>query len=423
MSEPEVYADFFAPQAYWFWHLYQKLLNQAQISGLRLKNPAEYSRTCVPYWKKAVCKRPVVKGRTCWGEHPTRTQAGAAEKLRGILKEFGEKKSLAGFDWGSFGAGKAMSPVRADPIEAADIGILVAERACDNYDCLPENGLKAVTACAANLRWVAVEGLKFRSSPDNSSDDNVREELDYGSSALILGPQTDNGYAKAMVTLDGKDAEGYLFAKYLRPNEAPKVELAIQEAVSEWLRFDKGGGFENKSPYHGHISEMWTARGYAGLAGKDREWFWSAAFISWILENAGYERTEFDIRHSTYIHESIQNKVLGRDRDFWGYRIDEAEPQVGDLLCQWRGTNETTYDEAEVKSKFESHTGIVIAVRDRAVVTLGGNVANTAGNGSGFSVETKIFRRKSNGLLANERRLFAVMKNQFRPKAEQALRA
>ena len=165
---------------------------------------------------------------------------------------------------------------------------------------------------------------------------------------------------------------------------------------------------------------MWTARGYPELTGNNRDWFWSAAYISWVLENAGYDRIKFDIRHSTYIHESIQKRMLGRNRDFWGYRLDEAEPQVGDILCQWRGT-EKTYDDAETQSQFSSHTDIVIAVRDRAVITLGGNVSNASSNGAGVSVETKSFGRSSNGLLVDERRLFAIMKNQQRPKDDQIL--
>jgi hypothetical protein len=199
------------------------------------------------------------------------------------------------------------------------------------------------------------------------------------------------------------------------------VERAIQEAVGEWLRFDRGAGVEYRQPYSNYINEMWTARGYPDLTGEDRDWYWSAAYISWILENAGYERTKFDIRHSTYIHEAIQNKVLGRDRDFWAYRINDAEPQVCDILCQWRQT-ETTYDEAETKSQFPSHTDIVIAVRDQAVITLGGNVANASSGSAGVSVETKTYRRNSDGLLARERNLFAIMKNRFRPQSEQALR-
>ncbi|MFW8594707.1 DUF2272 domain-containing protein [Cribrihabitans neustonicus] len=425
MSALDEYADYFAPQVYWFWYPNQKMLNQTPIEGLRLKNAADYARACIYHWSKVVSKPLVLTGQAYWGEHSGWTQTRAEEKLEEFLQDFDEYRVLAGVNWWNFAADKAMSKNMEVQISSFDIeGSLRSAKVGEgDYE-----GKKPETPPAqahnfdhAGLHWVAAEGLKFRSRPDAGSDDNVLQSLDYGASAIVIEGPMANGYVKATVAVDGEEIEGYLFSKYLRKNERPKIERAIQEAVSEWIRFDKGNGVEYRSPYSDYINEMWTARGYPNLTGKDRDWFWSAAFISWILENAGYERTEFDIRHSTYIHESIQNRVLGRERDFWGYRLDEAKPQVGDILCQWRGKNETTYDQAETKSRFPSHADIIIAVRDRAVVTLGGNVANAASNGFGVSVETKTFRRDVNGLMTDERRLFAIMKNQFRPKSKQLL--
>lgn len=373
----------------------------------------------------ATSKPLVITGQAYWGEHSAWTRARAEEKLKDFLDEFDDFDRIAGLNWWNFAADKAMSQIMVDHIRDANLdqefgGGQPSEQPTSG-DFSSSTPAVVAAVLGSGLHWIAAEGLKFRTSPDNSDADNVVAELDYGSSAYVKGNETANGYLPVTVPLDGTDTDGFLFANYLRKNEQAQVERAIQEAVSEWLRFDKGAGLEYKSPYSGYINEMWTARGYPDLTGEDRGWFWSAAFISWILENAGYTRTKFDIRHSTYIHESIQNRVLGRSRDFTGYRLDEVRPQVGDILCQWRGDFETTYDQAETQSRFESHTDIVIAVRDRAIITLGGNVANAASNGAGVSVETKTFRLHSNGLLVDERRLFAVMKNQFRPKSEQTI--
>lgn len=106
----------------------------------------------------------------------------------------------------------------------------------------------------------------------------------------------------------------------------------------------------------------------------------------------------------------------------WGrIRISEARPQVGDIVCQWRGTNETTFDEAETQSRFENHTDIIIAVRKHAIVTLGGNVANASSQGLGVTVKTKTFSLDANGYLPGTRRVVALMKNRHRPFSDQGV--
>jgi len=427
MSALDPYADYFAPQVYWFWYPNNKMLNETPISGLKTKNPADYTKVCIHHWKKAVTKPLIVTGQAYWGEHASWTQSVSEKKLAAFLAEFDGYTELAGFNWWNFADSRAMSSNMAQLIAEADIDKKMRLTADADGSSNPSNAeysnqLNVAPAAAiSDTRWIAAEGLHFREAPDGSDDDNIIASLEFGDKALINGTATINGYVNCIVSVDGVQTNGYLFEQYLRPNEAPMVERAIQEAVGEWLRFDRGNGVEYLSPYNGYINEMWTARGYPNLTGNDRDWFWSAAYISWILENAGYENTTFDIRHSTYIHEAIQNRVLQRAGDFWAYRLDEAEPQVGDIVCQWRET-ETTYDEAETKSRFSSHTDIIIAVRERAVITLGGNVANATSGGYGVSVETKTYRRDSNGLLRDERKLFAIMKNQFRPHTQQLLR-
>jgi hypothetical protein len=109
----------------------------------------------------------------------------------------------------------------------------------------------------------------------------------------------------------------------------------------------------------------------------------------------------------------VQNRITNTDGDFFGYRINEVKPEVGDLICQWRETK-TTYEIAEMRSSFPSHTDIVIAVRPHAIITLGGNVANAASKGDGVAVETKSFDLYANGYLPSARRVFAIMKNRNR---------
>ena len=264
-----------------------------------------------------------------------------------------------------------------------------------------------------NTRFVAGEGLSLRSEPNGESDDNVIATLNYGDVAKVSGQPTANGYIRAKVELDGGTLDGFLATTYLREPEAPEIERLVREATDEWKRFDRGNGVETAEPYSSYIHEMWVARGES-YTGQNTNRYWSAAFISFILENANYTKTRLSTQHSVYIHEAIQNRITGANRDFWGYRRREAKPQVGDLICQWRG-EETTFDEAEMNSDFPGHTDLVIAVRQNACITLGGNVSNGMSGASGVSVDTKIWTLDEDGFLPNERKVFAADEEQLPP--------
>ena len=423
MTALDQYVDYFAPQVYWFWYPDQRMITQTGLGNIQKKSPADYAKLCLHHWRLAVTKPLVLTGQAYWGEAKHWTRSISERKLKQFLADFDE---IVGLNWWSFADPRAMTSGMIAAIRNAHIdqkfaaqhsnGTLSEADTSAQPQSEPTAGLS--TLSDSGTHWVAAEELFFRDSPNGDDNENIITALDYDAKIETIGSKLPNGYIKAKAMIDNVWNEGYLFSDYLRPEENGMVERAIQEAVSEWIRFDKGAGVEYREPYSSYINEMWTARGYPNLTGQDREWFWSAAFISFVLENAGYLRTNFDIRHSTYIHESIQNRVLGRQRDFIGYRIEEAEPQVGDILCQWR-VEEKTYEDAEVQSKFSSHTDIVIAVRDRSVVTLGGNVVNAHSMGKGVTVETKIWRRATSGLMVDERRLFAIMKNQHRPRDEQ----
>ena len=419
MAALDAYADYFAPQVYWFWFPKPYMLTPPALAHLPENNAAAYAKVCLYHWREIVTKPLVLTGQAYWGEASGWSQQRAEAKLEEFLLGFDDYGQLAGINWWNFADSKAMSSAMVAAIKGANLGGhlgagTVSQPATNSLFGSDAGQFAIAGEEAGNRCVVAAEGLYFRSSAQGGSDENKIAELDYGEVVTVRGPILANGYQRAIVRIQGLDTPGYLHTRYLRAEEAPEIERLVQEAVSEWNRFDKGNGVEYLEPYSSYIAEMWRARGYDYLSGKDRDWYWSAAFISFILENADYRRTKLDIRHSTYIHEAIQNRITATDGDFWGYRINEAKPQVGDIVCQWRGDSETTYDKAETNSRFESHTDIIIAVRDQAVVTLGGNVANSQSGGSGVSVETKTFSLNSSGYLDGKRRVFAIMKNRFR---------
>lgn len=439
--EPEIMtamdgiADFFAPQVYWFnypkpWMLPE---DDTVLGGLPTDNPAAYAKVCLHHWRKAVTKPLVMTGQAYWGEAEDWTEGKAEQKLKAFLAGFDQYDELAGLNWWNLADPSAMSARMRSLIGAAKLGDRLGPVATEPSGTRrsPRRGTGARGGRSGGLRrevragpgrgtrFVAGEGLSLRSEPNGESDDNIIASLYYGDVAKVSGQPTANGYIRSKVDVDGETLEGFLSTLYLRDPEPPEIERLVREATDEWKRFDRGNGVETAEPYSSFIHEMWAARGES-FTGQNTNRFWSAAFISFILENANYTKTKLSTQHSVYIHEAIRNRITGANRNFWGYRRREARPQVGDLICQWR-ERETTFDEAEMNNDFPSHTDVVIAVRKTACVTIGGNVSNGMSGSSGVSVDTKIWTLDDDGFLPDARSVFALMKNNFRPRSDQAL--
>lgn len=432
MAAADPYADYFAPQIYWFWFPKPWMLSEPELSGLPTDDPAAYVTVCLHHWRKTVSKPLIVTGQAYWGEADAWTKTRAEEKLDSFLSKFDGYDEIAGLNWWNFADSKAMSAKMFEAIRAAKLnekpyaGTVHVAGGPGPGSRAPEAAPPAAGARASRKRAqaaaaerpmiVATEDLNFRSSPQASSADNIIGTFDYAERVVTTGDAVAGGFVKAVATIEGVATTGYLHQRYLREEEPVPIERAVREAVREWHRFGKGMGVETKEPFKSYINEYWRARGYPDLDGGDEGWFWSAAYISFVLENAGYLKTKFDIRHSTYIHQSIQNRVTQTEGDFWGYRITETKPEVGDIICQWREAR-ITYDIAEVRDRFSGHTDLVIAVRENVAVTLGGNVANATSRGKGVTVETKFYDLE-NGYLPGTRNVFAIMKNRHRATPE-----
>lgn len=189
------------------------------------------------------------------------------------------------------------------------------------------------------------------------------------------------------------------------------IEKAVSIARQEWERFGsqtisktntlvKPGGLEAQDPYSERVGEYWKALGFP-LTGKDSHEPWSAAFISWVMREAGMgERFSYSEWHATYIRNSIFARRDG-DKSFayWGYRLKERAPQVGDLVGYARQSG-ITYDYQPLT--YSSHTDLVVAVRPHEIDVIGGNVKD--------SVSLKTLGTDSKGLLIDKnQRWFVVM--------------
>jgi len=144
------------------------------------------------------------------------------------------------------------------------------------------------------------------------------------------------------------------------------------------------------------IAGYWSATpdGPRVVARQNRQWRagegeinwvepWSAAFVSWIMCEAGLDRPELfarDISHRVYIDQAI----LARDGQAPGaayvaHDPGEAEIVPGDLLCNARGAARyvTLADRRRELGRYApTHCDIVVSVQDDRLAVIGGNVIN-----------------------------------------------
>ena len=189
-------------------------------------------------------------------------------------------------------------------------------------------------------------------------------------------------------------------------------EKALTIADQEWARFGyqaidadgkvtKQGGTEAEDEYYLRVADYWKQGVDRDLTGKDQHEPWSAAFISWVMKEAGMgDRFSYSDWHATY----IRNSILARRRNdpsfaYWGYRLSERAPQVGDLVGYARQGG-IKYDYQP--TVYSSHTDLVVAVRPGEIDVIGGNVKD--------SVTKKTLKTDAEGKLVDQQyRWFVVM--------------
>lgn len=178
------------------------------------------------------------------------------------------------------------------------------------------------------------------------------------------------------------------------------VKIARQELAF----FQNGALKEYQSGGIERVQDYWESVGRGDLDGTDEDWPWSAAFISWVMQQAGAgDRFESSASHSTYIADAVASRKRGdRNAAFAGYRLDEYAPQVGDLVGYSRQSG-VSYDSP---AGYKAHTDIVVAVRDGEIDVIGGNVSD--------SVTLKTLKTDAQGhLIDTSADWFVVLKNQL----------
>lgn len=258
---------------------------------------------------------------------------------------------------------------------------------------------------------VNVEALNLRSKPIVDST-NRQGVLYLGQEVSVLDDDPGAEWVKVKAKIKETEFTGYvkrlingLFS--LRESASAQREVLVGNAIKQWVRFDQGQGMEYNKPFSGYVGEMWKSI-KLNLDGNDRDMPWSAAFISFVVRKSAavgnkYANFKFASSHSKYLHDSIIKKQSGDvSLPFWGYRLNEQMPQVGDIVARWRET-ERNYNDAVHDDSFKSHCDIIVSVNADFVLAIGGNV--------GQSVSITRYEKTGAGYLLPSRQAFMLMVN------------
>jgi Uncharacterized protein conserved in bacteria (DUF2272)/Bacterial SH3 domain len=254
-------------------------------------------------------------------------------------------------------------------------------------------------------KYVNALSLNIRSAPvvDPANKLGV---LFLGQPVEVLGATNQPGWVQVSADMSGGRIDGFVAEKFLRNPASDTRELLIAACVREWMRFGRGLGKEHVDPFYKFVGEMWRAIGI-NLDGRDRDVPWSAAAISFMARNAGpaYSRFKFAAAHARYIHQSIAKRDANDvETPFWGFRLHERRPQLGDLVCRWREV-EVDYEAARLRDDFKSHCDIVVRIdsEKNEVLAIGGNVSQ--------SVSTTTYKLTAGDFLADSDSVFALLAN------------
>ena len=160
---------------------------------------------------------------------------------------------------------------------------------------------------------------------------------------------------------------------WLDPDESARVAESI---AGYWAITPDGNWILSRQ------NDMWN--GYDGIASRWRD-PWSAAFISWVMCEAGLgESSRFQraIAHHSYIDQAIVARDTGdAEAAFVAYDIGEQPIEPGDMLCAARRPFYRTLDERrkQLGVGIRSHCDIVVKVEpdQNRILGVGGNVRGT----------------------------------------------
>ncbi|GAA5127124.1 DUF2272 domain-containing protein [Luteolibacter yonseiensis] len=192
------------------------------------------------------------------------------------------------------------------------------------------------------------------------------------------------------------------------PADGYKLNLVT---IASRQQMDFGGHGEAEEPLKSQIALYWKA--VDNQQHSTEEW-WSAAFISWCVKEAGATDAEFEFSglHARYVHRAITSPNAA----FRGMDISDAaaRPEPGDIINHNFKSGTVTFEDAGNRNDFHSHSAIVVEkgedAHGRFVRTIGGNEA-TREHQSG-TVGDSIIRLEADGRIKDRdtHRFIALIK-------------
>mgnify|MGYP003637712860 CR=1 FL=1 len=150
------------------------------------------------------------------------------------------------------------------------------------------------------------------------------------------------------------------------------VDIANKE-YSDW---DSGNTKETSSSMYSRLKSYWDSIGWKESRWTPSSVAWSSAFISYIMRKAGAgNKFNYSASHSAYIREARKNREENNSNPIKAYRVNEKKPNVGDLVCYYRGT--TSSDPFDRDSSYESHCDVVVFKDKEKLEVIGGNVGQS----------------------------------------------
>ena len=149
------------------------------------------------------------------------------------------------------------------------------------------------------------------------------------------------------------------FARW--PYQPFSREAAVQIALGEWRAFRQPVAYPNVEPPEDDEREeglwqrvglywwialdpSWPQSGWTGIhdqngqvfpAGRDGYYAWSAAFIGYVMRMAGAGASfPYSENHADYINAAAAHQP---GVALQAMRVEAYPPQIGDLICLWRG--------------------------------------------------------------------------------------
>ena len=186
--------------------------------------------------------------------------------------------------------------------------------------------------------------------------------------------------AAALVTVSAKiQTVGIL-------QSGPVLAKAVQTALSEMQQFALKNGtvvVETQQPLKARVLQYF---GFVGLNVTDPSSKpWSAAYISFVMDQAAATGFPFSAGHATYILKGLANRLANKmNAPVVYFDKDEIAPKVGDLIGFSNDSSVRNRADLEHRLQlppddqfFASHTDLVVEVSSGKVKAIGGNVSQS----------------------------------------------